>query len=172
MIELKDVCYKGILNNVNAVFNNNYEGEIIGNNSIIYMNQTLYFDNRLKAYDFVEFVFELNNMKKKKNLFLEYIERFGNKKDFIDMLDKKVGVLSGGEKVKLFFTTLTFIDREWYIFDEPFAGVDTQGKEYMCEVIKDLLQREKNVIITTHEEHPIYNFDNVNLIHINKGKVI
>lgn len=186
MIEINNLCFKNILNNINVVFdsevnyiqgengagkstlldcisgiNKEYKGEIKGNESIIYMNQNLYFDSRLKARDFVQFVLELNGKANNKDEFMQHIDSFGEKQNFLSLLDKKIGQLSGGEKVKLFFSTLTFIDRKWYIFDEPFAGVDSKGKEYMCKVINKLVDNGKKIIITTHEESPLEEFNNV-----------
>lgn len=186
MIEIKELSYKEILNDISVVFdssinyiqgdngagkstlldcicgiNKKYTGEILGNESIIYMNQNLYFDARLKARDFVQFVLELNGKYYDKKEFMNHIEFLEEKADFLAMLNKPVGILSGGERVKLFFSTLTFIDRCWYVFDEPFSGVDSKGKEYMCRIIDKLVKKGKKIIITSHEEGPINDFDNV-----------
>ena len=153
MMELRDVSYKGILKNINIKLDNNlmfikgangagkstlldcisgvnrdYTGSIKGNDSIIYMNQNLYFDNRLKVKDFVQFIMELNDVKDYYGVFMEYVDTFNVKDEYIGIWDKQLGMLSGGERAKIFFTTLSMRDRQRYIFDEPYAGGDEKGE--------------------------------------------
>lgn len=52
----------------------------------------------------------------------------------------------------MFFNIITFIDREWYILDEPFAGVDEEGVCFMKNVISELNKKGKGIIITSHEK--------------------
>ena len=71
----------------------------------------------------------------------------------------------------MFFIVICFIEREWYIFDEPFAGVDEEGKKIMVKIIKDIIARDKNVIITSHEVEPLKYFNDINIIEIIDGKL-
>lgn len=151
--------------------NKDYDGEIKGNNSVVYLNQNLYFSYRLKSYDFVNFICSIEGIKKYEEQFLIYLDRYDLKNYYGKIRDKEVGKLSGGERIKLFFIVICFIEREWYIFDEPFAGVDEEGKKIMVKIIKDIIARDKNVIITSHEVEPLKYFNDINIIEIIDGKL-
>lgn len=152
--------------------NTGYTGNIRGNESIIYVNQNLYFSPRLSSKDFVSFVLTLEGIKNYKEHFYNYVECFDEANHFEKMWDKPVGMLSGGEIGKLLFSTMTCIDREWYIFDESFAGIDEQGKDYILHVIEKLDKEGKGIILTTHEKDLIGRMECVNSVHISEGKIV
>lgn len=152
--------------------NKDYIGNIDGNKSTVYLNQNVYFSYRLKSYDFVDFICTIEGIKKYENKFLSYLKKYNLDLEYEKIKNKEVGKLSGGERVKLFFITICFIDREWYIFDEPFAGVDDDGKKCMISVIEELLCSNKGIIITTHEMEPLSYFNEINIIEIDNGKII
>lgn len=182
MINIKNFTYKDLLVNVNMTLNKEfnyihgangtgkstlldcisnlnqkYTGEISGNNSLVYLNQNLYFSYKLKFKDFVEFIFSLEGIKSYKTVYFEYAEKYGLSEEFGKNWNKRIGVLSGGERKKLYFSTICCLDRDWYLFDEPFSGVDTSGKEYMSNQFNNLVAMDKGVIITTHETEPLNN---------------
>lgn len=180
MIKINSVTYKDILHNVNMTLNKGfnyiygpngagkstlldcisnliqkYTGEISGNDSLVYLNQNLYFSYKLKFKDFVHFVFSLEGIKNYKTPFFEYAEKYGLTEEFTSNWNKRIGSLSGGERKRLYFSTICCLDRDWYLFDEPFSGVDTSGKEYMCDQFNNLISMDKGIIITTHETEPL-----------------
>ena len=158
---------KSILMDCLSGINRSYKGEIQGNHNIIYLNQNLYFSSRLTCKDFVEFVFQLDGIKDYK----EYWEKritFLNQNVIMEKVWKRpIGMLSGGERAKLFFLAITCLEREWYLLDEPFAGVDTRGKDMMSEVIHILEGKKRGVIITSHEEDIIHKIEDVNVVFLN-----
>lgn len=133
--------------------NRDYMGQITGNESILYLNQNLYFDYRLKCKDFVKFVMDLENIKIPKE---DFFYSFPLSQERIDrMWNTPIGMLSGGERAKVFFNIISFIDREWYVLDEPFSGIDEDGVSFMKEVILKLNGQNKGIIITSHEKSGI-----------------
>lgn len=157
---------KSILMDCLSGINSSYKGEIQGNDNIIYLNQNLYFSPRLICKDFVEFVFRLEGI-------MDYKEFWENRITFLKqnlMIEKiwkrPIGMLSGGEQAKLFFLAITCLEREWYLLDEPFSGVDTKGKDMMIEVIQMLVQKQRGVIITSHEEDIVYKLGDVNTVYL------
>lgn len=196
MIKIKNLNYKNILHDINidlekgvtyikgdngagkstfldclSGLNENYSGEIITNEKIIYLNQNLYFSPRLSCKDFVEFTLLLDNIKDFKNVFFNYVSSFSQNNLFEKIWKTPIGKISGGERAKLFFSTFACIDRDWYIFDEPFSGVDSSGKEFMIDVIKNLEKNGKGIIITSHETDPLRNLEKINLLEIKNGKI-
>lgn len=191
IIKVKNLSYKHILEDVNITFlegvnyirggngtgksilldclsgiNRRFQGEITGNSHIIYLNQNLYFSPRLTCKDFVQFVFLLDNIRDYKKVFWQKVNLLQQSSLFEKIWKTPVGMLSGGEREKLFFLVLTCLDREWYLFDEPFSGVDSEGKDTMIAVIKKLKDEKKGIIITSHEEEPLSKIKEVNFINL------
>ncbi|MGN0289820.1 MAG: ATP-binding cassette domain-containing protein [Lachnospiraceae bacterium] len=177
MIEIIDLKYKDILKKINVQFptgiiflkgkngagkstlldcicglNREYSGQIHGNESILYLNQNFYFDYRLKCRDFVNFVTELENIKITSEEFFCDFPCSQQKEDIEKLWKTPIGMLSGGERAKIFFHIISFIDREWYVLDEPFSGVDEDGIFFMKKRICQLEKNGKGVIITSHEK--------------------
>ncbi|TCK04552.1 ABC transporter ATP-binding protein [Phorcysia thermohydrogeniphila] len=60
-------------------------------------------------------------------------------------------LLSGGEKVKVFIARLLLIDPEIYLFDEPAAFLDVEVLPLLAEIILELKERGKIVLVTAHD---------------------
>ena len=63
-------------------------------------------------------------------------------------LDKKVNVLSGGEKARLMFLVIKLNRPNFLILDEPTNHIDIQGKE---ELESQILDSNATVLITSHD---------------------
>lgn len=147
-----------------AGIDHKYLGEIAGNEDAVYLNQTLYFYGRLKGKDLIQFLMGLNGDCNAMACY-EKNMRLNRKRAMIRSLyDKPVGKLSGGELKLFYFSIITAMDRTWYLFDEPFAQVDEEGKGDMIDVFKKLLQEGKNVVITNHEEFFVKEFPEMTII--------
>jgi energy-coupling factor transport system ATP-binding protein len=59
--------------------------------------------------------------------------------------------LSSGEKRRLAIASIIACDPSWYIFDEPTAGLDPEGKQLLRALIKRLADKGKTVLIITQE---------------------
>ncbi len=59
--------------------------------------------------------------------------------------------MSGGEKRRLAVAGILAMNREIFIFDEPFANLDFPGVQSVCEILKKLKDEKKTVIVLTHE---------------------
>ena len=69
-------------------------------------------------------------------------------------LDKKVGVLSGGEKARIMFLIIKLNQPNFLILDEPTNHIDIQGKE---EVEEQILETNATVLITSHDRRFVDN---------------
>jgi ATPase subunit of ABC transporter with duplicated ATPase domains len=63
-------------------------------------------------------------------------------------LDKRVSVLSGGERARLSFLIIKLNRPNFLILDEPTNHIDIQGKE---ELEKQILESQATVLITSHD---------------------
>lgn len=69
-------------------------------------------------------------------------------------LDKKVSVLSGGEKARLMFLVIKLNQPNFLILDEPTNHIDIQGKE---ELEAQILEANATVLITSHDRRFVDN---------------
>ncbi|AZB30015.1 ATP-binding cassette domain-containing protein [Chryseobacterium balustinum] len=65
-------------------------------------------------------------------------------------LDKFVQYYSSGMKKKLALIGMLMLDKPINILDEPFNGVDFEGVHLLYDIIRELKQSNKMVIISSH----------------------
>lgn len=140
---------------------------VTGNEQLVYMNQSMYFFDRLKVRDYVKFIYQLDNIKQYRETLFQFNERFVNHLDLDKIWLRQIGMLSGGEKKLLYFLLIMSLEKEWYLLDEPFAGVDSDGQELMCEMIHDKNFRQKGLVIVLHEEEIIRRLKGYDIIDLN-----
>lgn len=149
-----------------AGIDKDYLGIIEGNKDVIYLNQQLYFYGRIKSKDLIQFFLGLNGIKD----YMTYYEsnvRLKRKKNMLrELYNKPIGLLSGGELKLLYFSIISSMDRSWYIFDEPFAQVDEDGKKDMIDVFTELRREGRSVIITSHEEGFLHNLLDISIVNM------
>lgn len=140
---------------------------VTGNSQLVYMNQNIYFFDRLKVHDYVKFIYKLDGIWEYRKTLSQFNENFVNQVDINKIWMKQIGMLSGGEKKLLYFLLIMSLEKEWYLLDEPFAGVDQDGQELMCEVINYRILNHKGIIIVLHEEDVIRKLREYNVINLN-----
>jgi len=67
-----------------------------------------------------------------------------------DLRDRKFGVLSGGQKQRVLFALAICGDPDLLFLDEPTVGLDVEARHLLWQEIRNLLQRGKTVVLTTH----------------------
>jgi len=65
--------------------------------------------------------------------------------------DRSPAELSGGEKKRLCIALVLAWDPSVVILDEPTVGQDSEQKDKLTQIIKDLISQSKNVILVTHD---------------------
>ncbi len=69
-----------------------------------------------------------------------------------NLLNKRLGRLSGGEMQRVLFATAIFPRPNLLIMDEPIAGVDASGEALMYELINNMRGRDElSVVIISHD---------------------
>jgi len=64
--------------------------------------------------------------------------------------------LSGGEKKRVAIAGVLAMDPDMLVFDEPTAGLDPSGSEDIMDLLDELNQEGKTVIISTHDIELVY----------------
>nr|HPN38504.1 DUF4162 domain-containing protein [Melioribacteraceae bacterium] len=86
------------------------------------------------------------NAKEVTNKALNYLERFELK----DRANSKIEDLSKGNQQKIQFITSILHDPEFLILDEPFSGLDPINTNLLTEIIMEMKQKGKVIILSTH----------------------
>ena len=64
------------------------------------------------------------------------------------------------EKKIVYFCILMSVAFEWYLLDEPFAGVDKKNRDLMKRIINDRCKDGKGILLITHENDGIDGLEN------------
>jgi manganese/zinc/iron transport system ATP- binding protein len=94
---------------------------------------------------------------------LECLERVGLQ----DLANRQISELSGGQQQRVFLARALAQDAELYFMDEPFAGVDAATERAIVEVLRELRERGRTVMVVHHDLQtvPEY-FDDVILLNM------
>ncbi len=68
-----------------------------------------------------------------------------------DLMDKKPGTLSGGEKEKLTLIRTVLADTEIMILDEPTSAMDQESTLIAEDIIRDMAVNGKCIVIVSHD---------------------
>jgi ABC-2 type transport system ATP-binding protein len=91
-----------------------------------------------------------------------WLERFG----ITEYLDRPLQELSKGNQQKVQFLASVLHDPELVILDEPFSGLDPVSHEQLREVILELKESGKTLLLSTHNMEQVEELcDGVALIH-------
>ncbi len=68
-----------------------------------------------------------------------------------DLVDRQIGALSGGQQQRVFLARALAQGGELFVMDEPFAGVDASTESAIVDVLRDLRDDGKTVIVVHHD---------------------
>lgn len=126
------------------------DGNITGNDNLVYLRQNFAMYKRITTSEFIKFVYDIDDVKLEK--FFNFINEKNLSFDFKKIKNTKLGLLSGGERRLLYLLVLLSLDKDIYVLDEPFANLDKETKSEILDLITELNSEGKNFIITNHEE--------------------
>ena len=72
--------------------------------------------------------------------------------DPAEHLDRNPFSLSGGKRRLIALASITCIDYDWFIFDEPTAGLDLHGFRAVTRLVRSLADGSKGVCIISHDD--------------------
>ncbi len=115
-------------------------------------------------------LFGLRNLKLKKQERLQKAEETLKQCGLFEKHDFQARVLSGGEKRRLAVAGILALDRDFIIFDEPFANLDLIGIKQVCAILKQLKEQNKTIIVLTHDLEKILGLADSFII-LDSGKI-
>lgn len=69
----------------------------------------------------------------------------------INWADRQIAQLSGGQQQRVFLARALAQDARVYFMDEPFAGVDAATERAIVELLRELQQKRRTVIVVHHD---------------------
>jgi len=122
-----------------------------------------------KVYDDV--AFGLRNMGMDKEEVAIRVDNALNRVGAEDFKDKPVHFLSFGQKKRVSIAGILAMNNDVILFDEPTAGLDPDMTESIINILKDVSNKGKKIIISSHDMDLIYSLcdyayilDNGNII--------
>ena len=115
-------------------------------------------------------LFGLRNLQLKKQERLQKAEETLKQSGLLEKRDFQARVLSGGEKRRLAVAGILALDRDFIIFDEPFANLDLIGIKQVCAILKQLKEQNKTIIVLTHDLEKILGLADSFII-LDSGKI-
>ncbi|EPH93204.1 putative manganese transport system ATP-binding protein MntA [Enterococcus faecalis 13-SD-W-01] len=87
-----------------------------------------------------------------------------------DYAKRQIGELSGGQLQRVLIARALVQEAQWLFLDEPFAGIDAVSEKLIFDLLKELKEEGKSIVIVHHDLHKVADyFDDVILL--NKGVV-
>ncbi len=117
-------------------------------NRIGYLPEEKGLYKKMKAWNVIAYFASLKGMPRNKarERAFELLEKYGLK----DFANAKTDALSKGMGQKVQLLASIAHDPEFVILDEPFSGLDPVNQEVMEEIIRDMAERRRTVIFSTH----------------------
>lgn len=92
--------------------------------------------------------------KKEKDLAMQCLEQVG----MTGFLERQISELSGGQQQRVFIARALAQQADLYLMDEPFAGVDMATETAIFQLLKEMADSGKTVLVVHHDIHSAMNF--------------
>ncbi len=126
----------------------------LGTNSVSYMPQNIDREDKLFPISARE-VIQMGLTKKNDKL----VEEVANELGILEILPKRIGDLSGGQKQKVLLARTLINKPDILILDEPTSALDKVSRENFYKLIRDInLKKATTVILVSHDVHTIWKY--------------
>lgn len=82
-----------------------------------------------------------------KHLVLDMLKKV----EMLEYKDRQIGQLSGGQQQRVFLARALVQEAEVYLLDEPFKGVDITTEEIIVNLLKELRNQGKTILVVHHD---------------------
>lgn len=101
--------------------------------------------------------------RKERDLALNALDQVG----MVDFADRQISQLSGGQQQRTFLARALVQDAQIYFMDEPFAAVDAVTERAIVNILRELKNRGKTVLVVHHDLQTVEDyFDWVTLLNV------
>ncbi|MDO7976421.1 metal ABC transporter ATP-binding protein [Oceanotoga teriensis] len=103
--------------------------------------------------------------KKEKDEAISVLKKVGMEK----FADRQISQLSGGQQQRVFLARALLQNADIYFMDEPFQGVDATTEKAIINILKELREQGKTVIVVHHDLQTVKEyFDSVTILNVRK----
>lgn len=81
----------------------------------------------------------------------EIIDAALEKVKMTEYRERQIGQLSGGQQQRVFLARALCRQADLYLLDEPFTGVDVSSEETLIQVLRELNQEGKSIVMVHHD---------------------
>lgn len=92
--------------------------------------------------------------KKEKDLAMQCLEQVA----MTGFIQRQISELSGGQQQRVFIARALAQQADLYLMDEPFAGVDMATETAIFQLLKEMADAGKTVLVVHHDIHSAMNF--------------
>lgn len=71
--------------------------------------------------------------------------------ELLDMADRQVGALSGGQRRRVFVARALAQDAQVLLLDEPFGGIDVATQELIISCLREVAAEGRSILVSTHD---------------------
>ncbi len=131
--------------------------EVLGGNAlrskdrIGYLPEERGLYRKMRVGEFLTYMARLKGVRRRD--LASYIQEWLTRLELPDVYRKKCEELSKGMQQKVQFLTAILHDPELLILDEPFSGLDPVNTELLNRLIRDLHDKGRTIIFSTHVLH-------------------
>ncbi len=84
-----------------------------------------------------------------------------------DLAQRQISHLSGGQQQRTFLARALAQDADLYLMDEPFAAVDAATERVIVDMLQELKQAGKTILVVHHDLQTVVDyFDHVILLNM------
>jgi manganese/zinc/iron transport system ATP- binding protein len=84
---------------------------------------------------------------RERRIAMECLEKVG----MADFATRQISQLSGGQQQRVFLARALAQDARVYLMDEPFAGVDATTEKAIIDVLRELRERNRTLVVVHHD---------------------
>jgi len=110
-------------------------------NHLGYLQSEFYTQSKLTAQEYIYLLTDARNIK---------IDDLSKKNIFELPLNQYISTYSTGMKKKLALTALLLQKNDYFIFDEPYNGIDLQSSILFTAILKKIKNAGKTILISSH----------------------
>lgn len=92
--------------------------------------------------------------KKDKDLVVECLEKV----DMLPFANRQISQLSGGQQQRVFIARALAQEADFYLLDEPFAGVDASTEKAIIELLRNMAGQNKTLFVVHHDLQSVQNY--------------
>lgn len=92
--------------------------------------------------------------KKDKAIAYQCLEKVG----LTSFAKRQISQLSGGQQQRVFLARALAQEADFYLMDEPFAGVDAATESAIIDIMRDMAKNNKTIVVVHHDLQSVINY--------------